>query len=353
MGTLLPEFRNTHILERYGIDLLAVESINIQKIRSEKWASDLYEAFTKVRRESLANDQNACAYVCSLWEQPIGNALSLYWSGIHLEHIKTDLSLYEFAFEIFRNIGAMIEGTLQVYLKEILHLALAHNRSTSFDDINSLGLGVLVQRLGEILDINHLLTIVPWNVPLNQWRNIAQHFSIKTDGSTVECAYGSRNQHILVLTRPELLEVTRCLFLLFCAIRTSHTIFFLDNADALISHCKGFKRREPDELFQFAVGAASQGFEVTDLQVNEDASVATLIDVSNLAVKNRAIHASQFVYQLWVATRSKRVSVLYRDRSGKDRLRNTVDGNDCEKVFLGEEEFSYLARVAKFEPQKT
>lgn len=350
IDALTPEFKNAAMLDRYGIDLLTVEAVNVAKIRNSDWASDVFDQCLHIRRQHLANDADDCAKTCALWEEPIGKALSFYWSAVRLEHEKVDLPLDEFAYELFRNIGGLIEGTLQVYLKELLHLAQrSQGESVAFTDIDSLDLGTTVRLVGEKASIATYLTLSPWNVPLNQWRNIAQHFSMDSSGSLIVCRYGARHQHSITLTRPELLDVARSLFLLFSTIRTAQTIFALDNADTLVSHCKGFVRKEVDLQFQFAVGAASQGFEVVELEVSEESAKAVLADVTAQEPNARSIHASQFVYPLWIATRSQRLIIDYRAKSGTITLRTIAKAEDCEKVFDYTEDFAYLARVVCFE----
>lgn len=351
IDALTPEFQNASILDRYGIDLLTVEAVNVAKIRNSDWASSLFERCLDVRRQHLANDSDDCAKTCALWEESIGKALSFYWSAVRLEHEKVDLPLDEFAYELFRNIGGLIEGTLQVYLKELLHLTQrSQGVSATFTDIDSLDLGTTVRLVGEKTGIASYLTLPPWNVPLNQWRNIAQHYSMDSSGSLIVCRYGARHQHSVTLTRSELLDVARSLFLLFSTIRTAQTIFALDNVDTLVTHCKGFARKEADSQFQFAVGAASQGFEVVELDVSNESAKALLADVTVQDPDVRAIHASQFVYPLWIATRSQELIIDYKAKSGTVTLRTIAKAEDCEKVFDYTEDFAYLAKVVCFEP---
>lgn len=353
LGTLLPEFEHPDTLNRYGLDLLTVESVNVQRVRSQSWSGELYDTCLKIRRRCLASKQEECARVCGEWLEPISSALALYWSAVHLEHFKSDLPLEDFAYELFRNIGALIEGTLQTYLKEMLHITKTLNDVTaSFDDVSQLSLGAVIQQLDATAEFKDLLVIPRWPVPLNQWRNIAQHYSLRADGGAIRCTYGTRSRHIIELSREELLEVANNLFLLYSAFRTSQTIFFLDNADTLSHYCKPFARSESDKLFQFNVSAASQGFEVIALDVGDKRATAKLIDVTDVEELQRGIHASQFTYELWVATGAEEVTVEYRSKQGRHMLRSSVSGTDCEKVYSGKEDLAYLAKMSVFSHQE-
>ncbi len=97
------------------------------------------------------------------------------------------------------------------------------------------------------------------------------------------------------------------------------------------------------------MGAASQGFEVTELSTTSARSFARFVDVSVLRDRKRAIHAGQFVYSLWKATKSDTLTIEYQSKNNENRMRTTVAGSDCEKVYDGTEEFSFLAKVAKSE----
>lgn len=334
LDRLIPEFKNETILERYSLDLLAVEAVNIGRIRSLEWTSDLFDLCIGIRRKYITNNPVDCAMTCALWEESIGKALSLYWSIGLLEYQEADLELEEFAYETFRIIGGVIEGVLQVYLKELLHITERLGGETlDFSDVESRDLGTTVRLIGEKAKISSFLTLSPWGVPLNQWRNIAQHYSVSTLDNIVTCYYGARRQHTIKLSRADLLKIARSIIMLFSAVRTAQTIFTLDNADILVSHCKGFKRKDADLQFEFAVGAASLGFEVISLDISDGSARALLSDVTCEEPKARSINAYQFVYSLWLATRKKKIIIDYKSKSGKIILRITANSEDCQKIF--------------------
>lgn len=353
LEALKPEFYNIVQLEKYSIDLLAVEAINVTKIRINDFASRIYDLCMVVRRKLLVNDENICAEIYSQWEEPIAKALSLYWNAVMLEHHKVNLPIDEYAYELFRNIGSLIEGTLQVYLKELLHITLfAEGEKVSYSEIASLSLGKVVQKLNSKLGSSELFTLSPWMVPLNQWRNIAQHYSVDTMESSIICKYGTNNQYTIKLERAELMEVARALVLLYSAVRTSHSIFVLDNAYFLQAYSKGLEKKDSDAQFQFCVGAASQGFEVIEMKIEENIAFADFIDVTENNSLERALQASVFIYNLWIITKSPKVTVKYSTKSGDKSLITTAKSADCEKIYSGEKEFSYLAEVVEYQLEK-
>lgn len=345
---LEPEFKNPAVLQRYGIDLLTVEAINISKIKLQPEAHALYAACIEIHRSSLFRDPDRCAQICSYWEQEIGAGLHLYWNSARFEVNKSELPLDEFAFEVLRNIGSLLEATMQPYLRELLHHCLENNGSSQTKDgVAALDFGGVVSRLeAGRLGVN-LLRPKPSDIALNQWRNIAQHFSVKTDGTTITCTYGRGGRHTVTFTRSELWSALASLAAMHSAIRTAHTIFFLDHGDALAVHCKGYTRKDGDLQFQFMVGAASQGFEVTALSVTSDCSTAHFQDVTESEATSRGIHASQFVLELWKATRSTRLKIVYSTKAGVAHLWAQALAEDCERVTNGERDMRYLAEVVK------
>lgn len=345
---LRPEFRNSAVLSRYSIDLLTVEATNVSKIKLQPDIHALYVACIGAHFSSLERDSDRCAKVCADWEQEIGAGLHLYWNSARFEIDKTGLALDEFAFEVFRNIGSLLEGTMQPYLRELLHHFLEGSGSSQpKEKIAELGFGEVVRQLESVGLGAKLLRPRPFGVPLNQWRNIAQHFSVRIDGDTIVCTYGRGGRQIVNCTRDTLWEVLVSLTEIQLAVRTAHTIFFLDNGDALASHCKGFARKDSDLHFQFVVGAASQGFEVTSLSVTPDCSTAILQDVTDGEPTSRGIHASQFVLELWAATKSSKVKITYSTKAGVAHLWAQAHGDECQSVAIGAKDMKYLAEVVE------
>lgn len=342
---LRPEFRNPEALDRYGIDLLTVEATNVSKLKLTPSSYALFRSCTNLRTSLFDENQNRCAQICSEWEQEIAAGLRFYWNSARLEINKGDLPIDEFAYEAFRNIGSLLEATMLPYLRELLHLNEAHKGSPLVKvDILALDFGAVVSRLESSLGATTLRPS-PWNIPLNQWRNIAQHFSVESNAAIITCRYGRGNSRTIQLTREDLWKALVSVFSMHLAIRTSHTIFFMDHGDALAAHCRGFDRKDSDLQFQFVVGAASQGFEVVSLSVTPDCSMAVLQDCTIGDPMARGIHASQFVLGLWQATKSVKVRIEYITKSGVRHLCASTLGSNCALVDSGEQDMRYLAQA--------
>lgn len=342
-ATLRPEFRNSDLLEQYGIDLLTVEAINVEKLKLRPNAYRLFTACMDARRAFLDLNPDQCSRICANWEQEIGRGLHFFWNSARMEVNKTDLALDEFAYEAFRNIGSLLEATMLPYLRELLHFHEALNGANpTKEDIAAIDFGSVVSRLEKWIETD-ILRPQPQNLPINQWRNIAQHFSVSQQGDRVVCHYGKASKRTIELTRDELWEVLVTLFSIHSALRTAHTIFFLDHGSILAKHCTGYRRKDSDLHFQFIVGAASQGFEVTALSVQAGLARATLKDCTIGDARDRGIHASQFVLGLWIATKANELEIEYVTKAGGLYLRARSVGSNCELVHSGERDMGYLA----------
>lgn len=345
LEALQPEFRNAEVLARYGIDLLTVEATNVSKLKLSPSSYELFRSCMNLRTSMLDHDQDACARICSAWEQDIAAGLRFYWNSARLEVNKSDLPLDEFAYEAFRNIGSLLEATMLPYLREMAHLQSSlRGENLNKDAISGLDFGSVVSRLESQVGVNSLRP-QPWNVALNQWRNIAQHFAVRSGTEIIECQYGKKTVRTLMLTREDLWNALLAIFSIHLAIRTSHTLFFLDHGDVLALHCKGFERKDSDLQFQFVVGAASQGFEVTALSVAPDISEAILRDCTTGEPTARGIHASQFLLGLWRATKAEQLRIEYFTKAGTRHLLASTLGSHCALVDSGAEDMRYFASV--------
>ncbi len=84
------------------------------------------------------------------------------------------------------------------------------------------------------------------------------------------------------------------------------------------------------------MGLASQGFEVVEYKKSSDEAKLVVKDVSNLNPDKRRLHASQFLFPLWLLTRSKGVIIEYREKNNTPNLLLSINSTTCEKIYNGE-----------------
>jgi len=333
--SLEPYFDNKGILEQFAIEALVPESINLLKLQKNKWLFRMFEKCLSIYRLAKSKDSQSCYESCELWQPQIFQSLSEYWSVLYLEVDKNNLEIEEFLHECLRNIGNIIEGLTKPYLKALLHqIRIANGIKTVLGDINSLDLGTIVNELIQKSGYADLFMPPPWNITLNQWRNIAYHHTAKIENNEIICWYGrTPNIKEIRLSRSKLLQVVQTTFDVYRAIRLAHTLFFMDNLKEINRFSPPVEVRDKAEFLNFAAGLVK--------------------DVSNLNPKQRRFHASQFLFPLWLLTKSKQMIVEYREKDNTPNLLVSVNSIICEKIYNQELESLALANMMKMVDLKT
>jgi len=353
--SLEPYFDNKDILEQLAIEALVPESLNLLKLQKDNWFFRIFEKCLATYRSAKSKDPQSCLESCALWQPQILQSLSKYWSVLYLEVNKSNLEIEEFLHECLRNIGDIIEGLTKPYLKALLHqIRIANGIKTVLGDIDSLDLGTIVSKLSQKSGYGDLFMPPPWNITLNQWRNIAYHNTAKIENSEIICWYGKTpNIKEIQLSRSELLQVVHTAFDVYGTIRLAHTLFFVDNLKEINRFSPPVEVRDEAEFLNFATSLASQGFEIVEFKKNADETRLVVKDVSNLNPDQRRFHASQFLFPLWLFTKSKQVTVEYRGKDNAPNLLISVNSSICEKIYNQELEPLALARMMKMVDLKT
>lgn len=108
--SLEPYFDNKEILEQFAIEALVPESINLLKLKKDKWFFEIFKKCLFTYRSAKNKDPQSCFESFALWQSRISRSISKFWSVLHLELNKNVLDIEEFFHECLRNIGDIIEG---------------------------------------------------------------------------------------------------------------------------------------------------------------------------------------------------------------------------------------------------
>lgn len=317
-----PYLQSRGRLSEIPIELLFPMAREIATIVSNG-AEDAFVNLLTLYRKAHRHDPTACFRVFLEDQQSLDDSLAVFWSLYHLQRERESLELDEFMHETLRNIGAILEGLVkplvvassrQVQLPTLPRQAIAAER---------LSFGQALQVVGDALPDSSLMEIL--GVPINQWRNIAQHFSASVQGDHVSCRYGAKEQHVIRLTRRQLDSVLRSSMILFRTLKGSRELFFLDHMydmrDAGLLPPPDLKRQRPEASFAVCLAAiASQGFAVISTSQSAEWSALVVQDVSNLPSDTRRVHASQFVAPLALFRPAPMLSIEYRERDGTPSL---------------------------------
>ncbi len=349
IATLQPYYENQLVLSQLPIEVLGFEAVFIDRLDSDPWAAAMFTGVLSEYRGALNLDPQRCIDALTAWDEHIARAMSEFYTIYLLEVDKVGLELDEFRVELLRNIGGLLEACLQPNLKALLHqVRIRRAQSADRTHLESLTFGEVVEELSRTLCVPDLLAPPPWALKVHVFRNIAQHHSAFCRGGRIVAKYrtGRRTEEI-EFTREELLEVARKLHQVQEVLRAARTIFYLDNA-AQIQNMFGGDLRPDVAILFLTTAIATQGFEVVDLDISDALAHLKVQDVTGGDARNRGIHASQFLIQVWAECRTPKVQVTYIDKHGRTRLVAEAKNSDCEDIVDGRTPFEALASRVVF-----
>ncbi|MBN2379506.1 hypothetical protein JXM67_06860 [candidate division WOR-3 bacterium] len=206
-------------------------------------------------------------------------------------------------------------------------------------------------------DYPNLFIPQPWNIRLSQWRNIAYHHSVVIEENNIICSYGTApNIREIRLTKEELFSVAHNILTIHQCLDLAQGLFFVDN----ISHIRYYLPptdindvRSEALFLHFASGLATQGFEILEFNRNPNEAKLIVKDLSDLDPDNRRFHASQFLFQVWLFTKSKNVIVEYHEKDNTPNLLVSTDSETCEKIYAGKLKPLDLANLQQMIDLKT
>jgi hypothetical protein len=266
--TLRPYFTDVSALEKLAV-VLAPEAVNLRAIERDKTSQQLYSKVTSDYQKAEAADSAACYEACRHWEQKIQDGLAEYWSALRLNIDLPKLNINDFKFETFRIIGLLIEAVMQPALRELLfQTRLAVGRKVAEDDIDRADLGAVIEELARASSYTAFLAPAPWNVMLNQWRNMAHHFSTRVQGGRIVGVYGKgKNKKKLELSRDELFTAVKTIHSISRALKTARTMFILNRIDQIGFELNTLQLRDDVKLLHLESAFAVQGFELVRVGV--------------------------------------------------------------------------------------
>lgn len=343
--------KNPHYLDYVPIEGLYRETVNVSRIIADDWADPHFDRCLDVYRAACHVAPNLVFDTCVIVEQETLPALAKFWSVCQLERPRDELSLEEFTLDSFAVMGQLLEGVMLPFLRGFLYIVrIANGGDTrAIEEVRVLNLGKIIGELNAQPIFSDLFSPAPWNVPLNQWRNVAQHHSYEVIGSRIICKYGDKKkQKELHLSREELFELVTRIYRIYMVVKTARILFLIDNADEFSKRDFPRATRDDQEAFEFAIQASTQGFEVLEITETENEVSAVLRDCSDMDPKARQVHASQFAYVLWTWKQKEYSRIEYRAKNNKPMLVTRMKGEDCAEVKSGRVPFTQLAMRAEF-----
>ncbi|MCE1241949.1 hypothetical protein [Oryzomicrobium sp.] len=351
IALLSPYVADKELLRQLAVTVLANEAACIGQLSSRPdWKSLLDLAFS-IRKGAIETNKSKSFETIAAFEVPIREAQRKYSLQIVFEQSKEGLGNDEYAFEVFRIIGALIESTIQPFVKELYCLFLI-GKGLSVDSATVLhtDFGKIAGQFEKLLDDSSLLSPPPWNIRLNQWRNIAQHHSYIVSGKSIVAYYGKSNpSHHVELSREELFAVSKELIRRLGALKSSREITTLNHLDELRPLLPATDRDVYCIATELGAAFATQGFALLDLKENNGTLVAKFLDTSPNAGPSRHFHCSQFIVPIAQRFPDLGVQVHLQSSTTQDRWMFSAGATDLKDVLRGDNPLLKLSEVMKFQ----
>jgi hypothetical protein len=350
-----PFFKNHDFFKKNQIDIYLDTWINFFSFRT-KQQFDFTQKIIEFYNKALSIDEKYTLETTIEYRDDFAEGLSKFWSFLNSERKQSDFfEIEDYHNYILQSLGLVIEGASKPLLKELFQLnKFIKGNKVSKETVNSYDLGVLVDYL-EHTDFKELFNPKPLNIRVSQLRNISYHHNanIQKDG-TIKCSYGKGSKKVEFNTTLADLELTlQNVLYYYNAIKLAREIFLWDNYEKikpLRAHLTETpKLRQEGMVAALYMAISREQFKMVSLKTDDNNAILIVQDLLIGNEKNRAIHSSQFLYNLWWYTDKKNLKVEYKDSKGKTRLTAKTTSEICERIGKGEKELSFMAENVDFD----
>ncbi len=334
---LEPYFEHRDLLVEHAVRYLGNEAMNVLRFRDDRSSIETMRGAIAIYRRAKTSHPDRCFEIIGDWQAAVLKGLSDYWSQYQLETNTDRLELEEFAIETGRMIGGLIESTIQPLIRELVaQVELAEGRDSTLAALRVVNFGGCISKLRDAGVLPDACSPPPWAIPLNQWRNMAQHHDFEVRNGAIVGTYGPEtNRRTITLTRGEMLEAAIRFSRLYGALNVARSIFFFDNLEAVHKALPVIPLRTDTQALQLATSFATQGFVLEDLAIDEQAARVVVSDATDGPTLTRSIHSSQFLFVIWQSFPRDALSVEFRSRDGSVVARFGSEGEVCQAISDG------------------
>lgn len=349
-------FQNQKNLKKYAVSHLINNWFSYIFLTGENPQSvEKVDLFVSIFNDAKKINSQETINAYAFWLPEISQSIIRYWSLYNTQNNLKNLCIEDFAIETLNMIGVTIEGILKPFFKLILALSRIQKRKTyDLNEINLKDLGIIIDELINTSKIKDLLIINPHAVRLNQWRNIAYHHNTQIINGQIFCSYKKNGSYVeFKVSKDDLERTLKHILLIFKLVRISETIFCFDNLTEIQKATKilgtEFNVREESKLLDFYSPITSQGFKVVDLTISDEVAILKLHDMQEYPdFQKRAIHSSQFLYNLWDYTNSKKLIIEYYILSDELFLRSEIESIKIEVKSNKQNKLSKILKDVQF-----
>lgn len=337
--TFKPYFQNSSNLEKYAIDYLVSDWINFLKISInhpgiENDIKLVLKSYEQAKTISYDSTIDILSKMLPLHLES-GNK---YWSFLNLEVDKSNLEIYEFCQTSMKDISDIIEGlTKSLYIENVLINKINRGKPVDISKTKTNKLGNLIQDLIDNSDYRALFIVPTENLKISDWRNVAAHHTYSIVGNIIKCESGEGTNKISFdLTRAELFQRVNYCMRTNQVLNMAHKIFGFDNMPEISKRLEKNKMDDRPEIgfLMFSSALMSQGFEIKDIAYDSETATLELVDLTKENPRDRGIHSSQLLNQLWLVTNSKHLEIKYFKNDGLLYLTSSIRGDIFEQMQL-------------------
>jgi len=350
-----PHFKNHDFFDKNPIDLYLDTWVNFFSFRTKEQFK-FTEQIIDFYNQALSIDEVYTLNTTIEYSNDFAEGLSKFWTFLNSEKKQSEFfEIEDYHNYILQSIGLVIEGASKPLLKELYQLnKFISGNPVTKSIVSGYDLGVLVDYL-EQTPFKDLFRPKPLNLKVSQLRNISYHHNanLQKDG-TIKCSYGKgANKTEFDTTLPDLESTLQNVLYYYNAIKLAREIFLWDNYDKikpLRAHLtENPKLRQEGMAAAIYIAISREQFKIVSLKTDDNNAFLEVQDTLSGNEKARAIHSSQFLYNLWWYTDKEKLNVKYIDKEGKVRLISSTTSDVCEQIGKGEKELSFMAEKVIFE----
>jgi hypothetical protein len=201
-----------------------------------------------------------------------------------------------------RELGDILEGSLQQFIRlRLKMLDVCGRRQKKGKAVEQLTFGEVIDEILNNTNDRHIYAPPPFNVAVNQWRNIANHNSYEVVGKVVCCAYGQYSNRKQFQCTPEDIVNVACYFNDLCfAHKVAIEIFGIDNMQEMTQWVPSIELSDYTKNTALAFGLRDHGFSVRLALQEPDKWKLIVIDQHNRDSKavKAALHEACVAYAL-------------------------------------------------------
>jgi hypothetical protein len=352
--TFKPYFQNSSNLEKYAIDYLESDWINFLKISInhpgiENDIKLVLNSYEQAKNLSYENTIDVLSKLIPLHLES-GNK---YWSFLNLEVDKKDLEIYEFCQTSMKDISDIIEGlTKSLYIENVLINKIKRGKPIDISKTITTKLGNLIQDLIDNSNYSSLFIVPIENLKISDWRNIAAHHTYSIADNTIKCESGEgANKTSFDLTRAELFERVNYCMRTNQVLNMAHKIFGFDNLPEISKRLEKDRVNDRPEIgfLMFSSALMSQGFEIKNINYDSEKAILELTDLTTENPRDRGIHSSQLLNQLWVVTNSRYLEIRYFKNDGLLFLTSSIRSEIFEQMQIDKQkDVTFFAENVSF-----